>query len=165
MRISGLVTTNSSDKSRSETRHKPKTQSLLPSLLIMWDALWRPSFGSVCCDMCHGTVLNLRRGLDRILRHIRLKGRNLVAGPSGKAGLTLPTLGSSVQYMFPRVAGCRSFSFLTSGFSSSLPTTWHDYKQLQVSFFSRYGHLALVDTMMSGVCMTLDLPLGSTVTV
>jgi hypothetical protein len=45
--ISGLDTTNSSAKSRSETRHPQEIRSPLQSLLITSVALWRPSFGSV----------------------------------------------------------------------------------------------------------------------
>ena len=67
------------------------------------------------------TWITLRCDHNRILRQVKLKGRNLVAGLSDKVVSTLLTLGSLELYTFPPVAGCQSFSLMTSGFFNALP--------------------------------------------
>lgn len=86
------------------------------------EAFFRVSFLVLTCDMCScSSYLNLHRGHNRIRRQVRLKGRNLIAGLSGRAGSTLLTLGLLVLSTFPQVAGCQSFSLMMSGFFNPLP--------------------------------------------
>jgi hypothetical protein len=59
-------------------------------------------------------LYELHHDHDRIQCQIILIAQNLVAGRLAKAASSLATFGSLLLYTYPPVAGCQSFSFVTS---------------------------------------------------